>query len=205
MIENIFQTPLYKSDDLYNFSPEERKPLEDIEMHPNQGGNLTTKDKEILKRPEFERLNHWCQKHLDNFCFNHLGMSKLCEIYITQSWFNINRKHTRHHSHFHPNSLISAILYVHGTSNEGDGSPTIFYRDNSTSVFGNIQAFEKGNPYNCQKVATKFEMGRLILFPSTLLHEVSPTEIDTPRVSLSFNTFFKGEAGFDNQVSLLTL
>ena len=45
MIENVFATPIYKSDDLYDFSVEERKVLDDIDMHPNNGGNFTTTNK----------------------------------------------------------------------------------------------------------------------------------------------------------------
>ena len=203
MIENVFATPIYKSDDLYDFSVEERKVLDDIDMHPNNGGNFTTTNKKMLNQHQFSKLKIWCKKHLYRFC-NELGVDDKCQVYITQSWFNINRKFTKHHTHYHPNSLISAILYVHGTSNQGEGQPTIFYRDTNT-VFGNLTAFKEGNTYNSQKVAIKFEIGRLILFPSTLLHEVSTTEIDTPRVSMSFNTFFKGDIGTEADLTKLVI
>ena len=204
MIEPIFSTPIYRSDDLYPFSQQQKAVLENIDVHSNNGGNLTTKNKQMLDLPDFDDCKKWIEKHLKEFC-TELEVTKGAEIYITQSWFNINWKHTRHHSHYHPNSLISGILYTHGNSNEGKAKGTVFFNQSGQGVFGNLQCFSKGNEYTAQKIVTNFEPGRLVLFPSTLLHEVAETEIDTPRVTLSFNTFFRGEIGDVPNLTLLDI
>ena len=79
------------------------------------------------------------------------------------------------------------------------------FNQSGQGVFGNLQAFSNGNEWTAQKIVTNFEPGRLVLFPSTLLHEVAETEIDTPRVTLSFNTFFRGEIGDVPNLTLLKI
>jgi ectoine hydroxylase-related dioxygenase (phytanoyl-CoA dioxygenase family) len=51
---------------------------------------------------------------------------------------------------------------------------------------------------NCKK-------GMLVLFPSDLDHEVGLNQSQEERIALSFNTFFKGTIGYEEEVSLLEL
>jgi ectoine hydroxylase-related dioxygenase (phytanoyl-CoA dioxygenase family) len=51
----------------------------------------------------------------------------------------------------------------------------------------------------------KPEIGDLILFPSHLLHSVDTVTTDETRISLSFNVFFKGELGNEENLNLLNI
>ena len=122
---------------------------------------------------------------------------KGAEFYITQSWFNKTVPNKHHHSHMHPNSIISAVLYV-----EGPNCPTFFYNRDS---FNNFTFFDKinGNPFTANKVGVVNEPGRLVLFPSYLHHEVDINKGNSDRYSISFNTFVKGDFGdYENLTEL---
>jgi len=195
MIESIFATPLYKSDGYYSFSDKELKFLKSLEMMSNRG-NEVTKDKHIFEHEELSQLKKWCEKNLNYFMEN-LGKMKGAEFYITQSWFNKTTPHKHHHSHMHPNSIISAVLYV-----EGPQCPTFFYNRDS---FNNFTFFDKinGNPFTANKVGVVNEPGRLVLFPSYLHHEVDINKGNSDRYSISFNTFVRGEFGdYENLTEL---
>ncbi len=187
MIEPIFATPIYKSDNLYAFTEEEMNCLKSFKMINNRGNDVT-EEKHIFNFEPLNELKRWCEANVNAF-MDKLGKSKGADLYITQSWFNKTTPHQHHHSHMHPNSIISAVLYV-----EGPNCPTHFYKGDS---FNNFSFFEnkKGNPYTANKVSVVNEPGRLVLFPSFLHHEVDTNKGNSDRYSISFNTFIKGEFG----------
>ena len=55
--------------------------------------------------------------------------------------------------------------------------------------------FAAPNENNAAQVNFNNENGKLVLFPSTLLHAVAKNKSDVERISLSFNTFIKGQLG----------
>jgi uncharacterized protein (TIGR02466 family) len=187
MIEPIFSTPIYKSNNLYQFSKDELDCLKSFKMIDNRG-NEVTEEKNIFSSPKLSQLKRWCEANVNSF-MDDLGKSEGAKLYVTQSWFNKTTPHNHHHSHMHPNSILSSVLYV-----EGPRSPTHFYKGDS---FNNFSFFKKteGNPYTANKVSVLNEPGRLVLFPSYLHHEVDTNKGNSDRYSISFNTFIKGEFG----------
>ena len=64
------------------------------------------------------------------------------------------------------------------------------------------------NEYNNLNCSTYFFGAKnqdIILFPSNLEHFVEKVTTDKPRISLSFNTFIKGELGGTNNSTYLKL
>jgi hypothetical protein len=49
------------------------------------------------------------------------------------------------------------------------------------------------------------ERGKLIMFPSSTTHEVKVKKGSNTRVSLAFNTFYKGKIGADKDLTELFL
>ena len=49
MIQTIFATPIYKSDNLYNLSESELNVLNNLKMKPNRAGNEVSVEKEIFE------------------------------------------------------------------------------------------------------------------------------------------------------------
>tara|TARA_B100000902_G_scaffold48017_1_gene55161 strand:+ start:289 stop:897 length:609 start_codon:yes stop_codon:yes gene_type:complete len=192
MIDAVFATPVYKSDNLYKLTNEQLDYLKTLEMIKNKGGNFLTTRKDIMNDESMKDFKHWCLLNVRAFA-KQLGASERTSFYITQSWMNRNPPHSYHHTHMHPNSIFSCIYYV-----EGDKCPTYFYRYDDRTSFGNFAFYEndKGsNAFTATKAGVMNEVGRLVIFPSSMVHDVDNNESDKDRVTISFNTFIKGEMG----------
>ena len=192
MIDAVFATPVYKSDNLYNLKEEQIQYLKTLGTIKNKGGNYITPRKDILEDEAMKDFKHWCLLNVTAFG-KQLGASDKTSFYITQSWMNTNPPHSYHHTHMHPNSIFSCIYYV-----SGDKCPTYFYRYDDRTSFGNFSFYDgdKGsNPYTASKVGVMNEVGRLVIFPSSMVHDVDKNEGTKDRVTISFNTFIRGEMG----------
>lgn len=109
------------------------------------------------------------------------------EIYITESWFNKTDKDQVHHRHWHPNSIVSAIVYI--DTEIGQGGETMFITSSYNTIEYDIQ---QPNLYNSKSWSLPPIPGQMLLFPSDTEHLVETYRGETPRISLSFNTFVKG-------------
>ena len=156
-----------------------------------EGQGARSKNSYILKSKELLGLKKFIEKHIDFYAYDLLKISRKHKFYITQSWFNINRKGEDHHLHYHANSLISGVFYI-----AGDECP-IHFSNSRYCVFGNgfDVEIEENNEFNVQDWWVPNTNFKLLLFPSYVLHFVPPNESDTPRISLSLNTFIKGTLG----------
>ena len=150
-----------------------------------------SKNSYVLKSKELRGLKNFIEKHIDFYAHDLLKVSRKHKFYITQSWFNINRKGEDHHLHYHANSLISGVFYI-----AGDECP-IHFSNSRKCVFGDGYdvEIEENNEFNVLDWWVPNTNFKLILFPSHVLHYVPPNDSDTPRISLSMNTFIKGTIG----------
>ena len=158
----------------------------------NQKGNSYSKNNYVLDSPELKNLKEFCNKNLFMFFYDRFKVKKDIEIYITQSWINFNQKDTSHHRHKHANSIISSVFFI-----QGETCPITFY-NSERNLFGNLMSYEDfaaPNENNAAQVYFGNENGKLFLFPSTLMHSVEPNKSNVERISLSFNTFIKGQLG----------
>lgn len=112
------------------------------------------------------------------------------ELKSTVFWTTMSAKGQWHHAHCHGLSMVSGIIYL-----TPSGSETWFSRE---SIWGPEHTFlplhkdpEKITLFHKRKT----EVGKLILFPSRLLHSVTEHDLDEPRHSLSFNAFPSGQIG----------
>lgn len=81
-----------------------------------------------------------------------------------------------HAPHTHPNSVVSGVYYI---ESNGQGSPLVFYNQNSVQHFKNYATYSS---------AVESYEGRLILFPSWLLHGVPENRNkDVVRRVVAFN------------------
>ena len=49
--------------------------------------------------------------------------------------------------------------------------------------------------FTATKAGVMNEVGRLVIFPSSMVHDVDNNESNKDRVTISFNTFIRGEMG----------
>lgn len=198
--QSLFGTPVFISDE-YPTTPQEAGIVGNQAWRENIGGNRTSLDSYILDRPELQRLKAFLQSQVDLFAYRVLKVRPEIALYITQSWLNVNEKGAKHHLHAHQNSVISGVFYF-----DGDNSPIVFQRPASHNLFGNMHLdFAELTLINAGEFQFPARRNRAMLFPSTTLHYVKQNTSDTPRVSLAFNTFVRGQLGRADELSELKL
>ena len=151
----------------------------------------------ILECKELSGLKKFIEKHIDYYAHEFFKVSRKHQFYITQSWVNFNRKGETHHAHHHSNSLISGVFYV-----AGDDCP-INFSNAGYHIFGRGFDVEiaESNLYNAKGWRVSNDNFKLILFPSHVTHFVESNMHDTPRISLSMNTFIKGSMGMEERLT----
>ena len=94
---------------------------------------------------------------------------------------------------------MSGVFYLH---NNNSLPPIKFKRKHSSDI---QLTLKKYNMFNGSFIQYSFGNGELILFPSSLSHSVPPNQSDEERISLSFNTWCKGNFGDERSLTYLPL
>ena len=174
-----------------------------LDQYPNNvlanTGNLTSKDYNILKNKEVKLLDKKLLLCM-NDAFNRIHTPQnRCKLHITQSWLNFTSKDQYHHQHTHPNSILSAVLYLKAT----EGDCILFHHpnfNNNYEIYSN-----QYDMFNSRSWKIPVRENIILIFPSTLPHSVPNVVHDNLRVSLSLNTFIKGELGVPTDLNYLKL
>ena len=176
--------------------------LEWINKQPNKKKNKgalnrQSEDTFILDKPEMSRVRQFIDSKIKAFANNIMGSDS--EMVITQSWLNKNGKGESHHEHIHPNSMISGVWYpqIH------EKLPPIQFRNETQRDI--TLSIKQYNHFNGGTYMIPLKMGELILFPSNLKHSVPENQSDEERISLSFNTWCKGNMGNKESLTYLPL
>ena len=145
------------------------------------------------------------KKFLDNHCKEYLD-TLICpknniELYITQSWLNFTESNQYHHKHEHPNSVVSGVLYF----NSDIKNDKILFTDGKYQQIRPQTDKTKFNLWNSGSWFFPVETGNLIMFPSSTTHQVETKQGDNTRISLAFNTFYKGSVGSNSRLTELIL
>ena len=194
-IIDLFPTPLY-NDKVYNpLINQQKNYLLNLPRIKNMG-NLRSESGYIFEHSIFAELKKTINEHIKEY-INDVYPNTNIDIYITQSWANYTEPNQFHHKHSHPNSFISGVYYVNAIKNE---DMIAFYKP--IPPIYEIQ-HNQHNKYNSSAAAILVESGDLVLFPSTFSHDVPPTTSQETRISISFNTFIKGNIG--NEVAATAL
>jgi len=112
------------------------------------------------------------------------------ELPIVACWVNKSTKLQAHHYHNHAHSFITGVFYL----TTHDKSETIFTMPNpwGSQVGSEMFIFNEGFS-GIMTGKVKPTKGKLILFPSKIMHKVSPNLDNETRYTISFNTFFSGK------------
>lgn len=159
--------------------------LTNIEWVPNTK-NQTSSNKHILDTLQFKNLRTIVNNCIKSYFYEVLMVKKQTEIHLTESWLNLNMPGDSHPTHSHPNSILSGIIYLQGDYTTGN---TVFYKE---KIEGLHFEYSDANLWNGKMWDIVPEIGKLVVFPSTLSHSASINQSTTPRVTLSFNTFVRG-------------
>lgn len=185
-----FKLPIFTSTDKFEISTELLDHILKLEKNQQMsGGNNSTTESYVLDLPIFKDLKKFIQKHLDEYFHDILNVNSHTEIYITQSWFNYNGFMSYHHKHYHQNSLVSGSFYI-----QGPNVPIAFERDSPLGPAFELH-YNEPNEYNSNRFFVNNEIGKLVLFPSNMQHDVVTNNSPIVRISLAFNTFVRGTLG----------
>ena len=192
----IFPEPLYKGK--ITFSDEELSSLASIRAsgeYSNTYGNTTSNDSAVLDR--VDSLREKVQQHLNTYLDKVMGASGV-SLVITQSWMNFNEYNTSHHTHIHVNSIVSGVIYL-----SPNPSPFMVFRKQDNYPLRPL--ISKMTPYNSPMRSIDVEQGDIILFPSQTPHGVNVNNTRETRISLAFNTFYKGVLGSKKNLTHLEI
>jgi uncharacterized protein (TIGR02466 family) len=108
---------------------------------------------------------------------------------IDNMWANVNGPGSYNLLHLHPASIFSGVYYVKG--NEKSGS--IRFRNPNLPLEFVIppRQIKEFNGFNSSSWKIYPEPGKLVIFPSWLLHDVSPNQDSADRISISFNSIMR--------------
>jgi hypothetical protein len=164
-----------------------------------KGNFPTSKNKYILDTVPTLKL--WIQNQINRYANEVMGSN--VKLKFTQSWAIKHENMPQNiYTHSHSNSIISGSYYIDAPNGSEPltihkfgylGGPLINYEKNSEN---------KSWLYDEMKFAAY--TGRLILFPSNLLHSVAGYQsTNQRRCVLAFNTWFDGPIGTEEGLTRL--
>ena len=175
-IHLIFPTPIFQSDLDRPLTKEELNFINKIKQKTYINvGNKTSLNNKILNHKPFKKIKNQIDMALKQYLDFILKPKNDFKLYTTQSWLNTTNDSEYHHVHFHANSILSGVLY--------------------------LQANPEVDSITFHKPKSDF----LFIFPSPLYHSVSTKKGDNERISLAFNTFFKGKIGTEKDLTELII
>jgi len=203
VINNIFPTPIYTTKINRGFTKQELQFVKEQKKHcTNNEGNVSTKDNYILNRKEFKNIKKFLDKHCKDYLDTVICPKDNIELYITQSWLNYTEANQYHHKHEHPNSVVSGVLYF---DSDIKNDKILFSHSKGYQQISPLADKEKWNLWNSGTWFFPVETGQLIMFPSSTSHQVETKKGNNTRISLAFNTFYKGTIGSNFELTELIL
>ena len=203
IIHSIFPTPIYTTKIDRRFTKQELKFVEQQKKHcKTNTGNTRTKDDYILNRKEFKNIKKFLDKHCKNYLDTVICPVDNIEIYITLSWLNYTESDQYHHKHEHPNSVVSGVLYFDSDIKK---DKILFSHSRGYRQISPETNTEKFNLWNSGTWFFPVETGNLFMFPSSTTHQVETKKGNNTRISLAFNTFYKGSVGSNCELTELIL
>ena len=200
-ISGIFPTPLVSSNIKRPWTSEELAFFDYHRDHAhNNNGNTTSSNHYVLNAPETKGLLEFIGQGIQYYVDKIICPKDPVQFYITQSWLNYTKPGEHHHIHDHSNSIISGVLYIDADSNH---DKIMFHKPNQYQQIKFPVA--EYNSYNAGSWFYSVDTGDLVLFPSSLTHNVEQKKGDNVRCSLAFNVFAKGHFGVEEALTALYL
>jgi len=128
------------------------------------------------------------KSHLKKYIKENYSNIKNPAVAISRMWVNEMTKYEYNPVHYHPFCDISAVLFLKVPKLEYSCIAKKGKKDGQLEFISNSFGFLENGLYTVEP-----EAGKLILFPSKLLHTVYPFNCDGVRRTISFNATWKGE------------
>ena len=200
IIHHLFPEPVCFSKLERPLTKQELKTLDKYKKETkNNLGNTITISNYILENKTLKNLKKDLHKKVIDYFNEVVCTSNSIIPYITQSWLNYTEPGQFHHRHEHSNSYVSGVFYV---SADKEVDRIQFYK----TAHEEIQlAVSKYNLFNSTTWQYPVQTGDVLLFPPYLTHGVEKKKGTNLRITLSFNVFFKGTIGRNEEMSELVI
>ena len=200
IIHHLFPEPVCFSKLERPLTKQELKTLDKYKKETkNNLGNTLTISNYILENKALKNLKKDLHKKVIDYFNEVVCTSNSIIPYITQSWLNYTEPGQFHHRHEHSNSYVSGVFYV---SADKEVDRIQFYK----TAHEEIQlAVSKYNLFNSTTWQYPVQTGDVLLFPPYLTHGVEKKKGTNLRITLSFNVFFKGTIGTNEEMSELVI
>ncbi len=196
-IFNLFPEPVGVYSLSRKFTTEELSYINSTLLKPKENKlNYRSFESYALNEPILKNINDFCLSSLHHFQETIEG--SYTPLRITQSWLNLTKKGQAHHRHVHPNSYISGVLFIDCEKSD----KILFSKQTGQDVYYQSTMNKTYNPWNSTSWFLPASNGTLLLFRSSLNHEV-PATVSERRVSLSFNSFFSKSYGTVEELNFL--
>ena len=162
-------------------------------------GNFVSTETFVLEQDLFSNLKNFCMNALHDFYETILG--ETIKLRITQSWLTESSETQWHHSHWHPNSVLSGVFYISTSEND---SITFLKQISQGHLLTATEDKKTYNVFNSSKWTIPAVQNNLVIFKSNLMHEVSPV-FSGRRISLAFNSFFAENPGTIKELNYLPI
>lgn len=201
-IHGIFPTPVMKSQLDRSLTAKEMAILDIFAKETRKNdGNTTSINNYVLDHNDLQDLKEFFQHYIDTFVQRIIIPKTDVELYITQSWVNYTKAGQYHHIHTHPNSVISGVFYINASNDK------IYFHNKKIPTYMLDFETDDYQLFNSKSWFFEVNTNDVFLFPSTLDHNVETLDAkrEDVRISLSFNTFFKGYVGGEMSLTALKL
>lgn len=146
-------------------------------ISPQAKYNLWESDFNFLeKHQELTSLKLWILRESQT-AINKLNNTNY-NIAIIESWAHVTRNGGYHRPHHHNNSTWSGIFYVDCETNKGG---------NNNWYLPYYLERKSGLEFADDRFTANFVPGRMVLFPSMLLHDAEPYHGSKPKIVIAFN------------------
>lgn len=149
--------------------------------------------------PNVARLRDFCLAHMYQVIgeINGYDTATLARLHMAQeSWFHITRERGYFAFHNHPMHAWSGVYSVcqEGDEQVADSGLLNFMNPNALStMYMDPANLRLKSPWHAGNASVRLKPGQLILFPSWLMHEVTPflPKHDGLRITVAFNARFR--------------
>ena len=116
------------------------------------------------------------------------SIKKELDPIIDNIWININSKGGFNRPHLHNDDLFSGVFYVKTPEHSGNIVFTHPAQQQQYHFTTTPQIVEEWTDTNSGMMYQYAQPGKIVMFPSWLLHYVEPNLSDQDRISIAFNT-----------------
>jgi len=189
-IHQLFPEPLYFSKFKRSITKEELKAINKLRNKTHlMTGQQTSNENYVLDQKPFKNLKKDFIEIINYYFDKVICTTPSLIPFITQSWVNFTKNDEFLHRHSHPNSYVSGVFYVAATK---EVDKIKFWKSGFERLVPDVTNY---NIFNSRSWWYPVETGDILLFPSSLDHEVKNKKGNNDRISLAFNIFFKGPLG----------